>query len=143
MRDNEMIEFKGDCTFYGLDDELWCEAKDKWRDADFETRCAVWDRVKEWCDAVCECKELPGIREINDMIAYDCDDLFYPPSFTVEVWEYDSETDSVGEQLSNLTETFTGLKSREHAVEYAEGLDNVDRRITVTNDETGEVTDDY
>lgn len=143
MRDNEIIEFKGDCTMYGLIDELWSEAKNKWRDADYETRCAVWDRIKEWCDAVSECGELPSITQINDIIWLECDDLFYPPSFTVEVWEYDSETGSVGEQLSNLTETFTGLQAHENATEYAEGLDNVDRRITVTNDETGEVTDDY
>ena len=144
MIDNEVIEFKSDCTFYGLDDELWCGAKERWMDADYETRCAVWDRIKEWCDAVSDGgSDLPSITQINDIIWFECDDLFYPPSFTVEVWEYDSETDSVGEQLSNLTETFTGLQAHEQAIEYAESLDNVDKRITVTNDETGEVTDDY
>lgn len=138
MRDNEMIEFQSNCTMHGLYDELWCEAKEKWKDADFETRCAVWDRIKEWCDAVCECgSELPSITQINDIIWFECDDLFYPPSFTVEVWEYD------GEKLSGLTKTFDGLKAHELATEYAKSLDNVDRRITVTNDETGEVTDEY
>lgn len=144
MREDEIIEFKSDCTMFGLYDELWSEAKNKWRDADYETRCAVWDRIKEWCDAVSDGgSELPSITQINDIIWFECDDLFYPPSFTVEVWEYDNETDSIVEQLSNLTETFTGLQAHENAIEYAEGLDNVDRRITVTNDETGEVTDDY
>lgn len=143
MRDNEMIEFKGDCTMYGLYDELWCEAKDKWRDADFETRCAVWDRIKEWCDAVSECGELPSITQINNIIWFECDDLFFPPSFTVEVWGYDSTDGSVGEKQCRLCETFTGLQAHEHAVEFAESLDSGDRRITVTNDETGEVTDDY
>jgi hypothetical protein len=140
MRDNEILEFKSDCTFYGLIDELWSEAKNKWRGADYETRCAVWDRVKEWC----ECgSELPSITQINDIIWFECDDLFYPPSFTVEVWEYDSETGSIGEKLDNLTVPFDGLRAREHAVEFAKSLNNENRRITVTNDETGEVTDDY
>lgn len=143
MRDNEIIEFKSDCTFYALGDELWSGAKEKWDEADYETRELVWDRIKEWADAVSCDGELLSMTQINDIIWFDCDDLFYPPTFTVEVWEYDEETGDVGNKIKELTQTFSGLSGRDEAIEYAESLDSDNRRITLTNDDTGDVEEDW
>jgi len=143
MRDNEVIEFKNDCTFYGLGDELWSGAKERWNEADYETRELVWDRVKEWADTVSCDGELPSITQINDIIWFECDDLFYPPTFTVEVWEYDEDAGAVGNKIEELTSTFGGLHGKDEAIGYAESLDADNRRITVTNDETGDVEEEW
>ena len=136
----ECIEFKNDCTFYGLADELWSGARERWIEADDATRIAVWDRVKEWADTVSDCGELPSMTQINDIIWFECDDLFYPPTFTVEVYKYDDENETVGDKIEEFTQKFT---DRDEAVEYAESLINVERRITLTNDDTGDVEEDW
>ena len=66
MRDvtSEYIEFKNDCSFYGLVDELWSGAKERWQEADEETRIAVWDRVKDWVDAVSYDGHIPTMTQI-------------------------------------------------------------------------------
>lgn len=140
MRDvtSECIEFKNDCTFYGLVDELWSGAKEKWQEADESTRIAVWDRVKDWIDSVSYDGHIPTITQINDIIWFECDDLFYPPTWTVEVWLY--EDGSVTHKIDELTQTFN---DRDEAVGYAESLDNDNRRVTVTNDDTGDVEEEW
>lgn len=140
MRDvtNECIEFKNDCSFYGLADELWSGAKERWQEADEETRIAVWDRVKDWVDAVSCDGYIPTMTQINDIIWFECDDLFYPPTWTVEVWLY--EDGSVTHKIDELTQTFN---DRDEAVGYAESLDNDNRRVTVTNDDTGDVEEEW
>lgn len=142
MRDvlSECIEFKNNCTFYGLADELWSGARERWIEADETTRIAVWDRVKEWADAVSCDGELPSMTQINDIIWFECDDLFYPPTFTVEVYVYDNENEAVEDKIEEFTQKFT---DRDEAVEYAESLINVERRITLTNDDTGDVEEDW
>lgn len=140
MRDvmSECIEFKSDCTFYGLVDELWSGAKERWKEADEETRIAVWDRVKDWVDAVSCDGHIPTITQINDIIWFECDDLFYPPTWTVEVWLY--EDGSITHKIDELTQTFN---DRDEAVGYAESLDDDNRRVTVTNDDTGDVEEEW
>lgn len=140
MRDvtSECIEFKNDCTFYGLVDELWSGAKERWQEADESTRIAVWDRVRDWIDAVSCDGYIPTMTEINDLIWFECDDLFYPPTWTVEVWLY--EDGSVTHKIDELTQTFN---DRDEAVGYAESLDNDNRRVTVTNDDTGDVEEEW
>lgn len=140
MRDvmSECIEFKSDCTFYCLVDELWSGAKERWKEADEETRIAVWDRVKDWVDAVSCDGYIPTITQINDMIWFECDDLFYPPTWTVEVWLY--EDGSITHKIDELTQTFN---DRDEAVGYAESLDDDNRRVTVTNDDTGDVEEEW
>lgn len=140
MRDvsSECIEFKNDCTFYGLVDELWSGAKERWQEADEETRIAVWDRVRDWIDAVSCDGYIPTMTQINDMIWFECDDLFYPPTWTVEVWLY--EDGSVTQKIDELTQTFS---DKDEAIGYAESLDNDNRRVTVTNDDTGDGEEEW
>ena len=140
MRDvtSEYIEFKNDCSFLSLGDELWSGAKERWQEADEETRIAVWDRVKDWIDSISYDGYIPTMTEINDLIWFDCDDLFYPTTWTVEVWSY--EEGSVTQKIEELTQTFS---DRDEAVEYAESLDKDDRRVTVTNDDTKDVEEEW
>lgn len=140
MRDvtSEYIEFKNDCSFLSLGDELWSGAKERWQEADEETRIAVWDRVKDWIDSVSYDGYIPTMTEINDLIWFDCDDLFYPPTWTVEVWSY--EEGSVTQKIDELTQTFS---DKDEAIEYAKSLDKDDRRVTVTNDDTKDVEEEW
>lgn len=121
MRDvtSECIEFKNDCTFYGLVDELWSGAKERWQEADEETRIAVWDRVKDWVDAVSCDGYIPTMTQINDIIWFECDDLFYPPSFTVKVYIVDSDDEIISEDPL-MEEEFSGLNAEDDAREWWE-----------------------
>ena len=140
MRDvsSECIEFKNDCTFYGLVDELWSGAKERWQEANEATRIAVWDRVRDWIDAVSCDGELPSMTEINDLIWFDCDDLFYPPSFTVKVYRADEngECDPRFEPL--YEETFEGMTAEQDARDWWEDR-NVNDDQEMYWDYTGDV----
>lgn len=79
----ETIEFKNCVSFLALGDELWDGALERWKEADEATRSAVWDRVKDYVEST---DEVVDITQINDIIWFECDDLFFPPTFRVEVW---------------------------------------------------------
>lgn len=68
--------------------ELWSGAQDRWRDADDDTREAVFDRICDWT----EDEEEVDMTTVNDLIWFDCDDLFYPDD------EDDEEDDEDGEE---------------------------------------------
>lgn len=109
---NDYLEFIGGCTFNSFGDELWSGAREKWNDADLETREAVWDRVVE----LSECYDQPlQIVQINDIVWFECDDLFYPPTFMVKVYRADEngERDYRFEPL--YEETFEGLSAEQDA----------------------------
>ena len=141
--DLEVIEFKNDCTYLSFEDELWCEAKEKWKAASEESRRAVWSEVKLFCDEAISCGELMSMQQINEMVRFECDHLFYPTSYTVEVWEYDAGTGSVGDRIEELTQTFEGLHAKEQAIGYAESLNEDYRRVLLVNDETGDTEQDW
>ena len=113
--DSEVIEFKNDCTFYGLLDELWGEAKAQWMKADLETRTAVWDRVQEYAQCLKESGELIEMGTINDMIWFDCDDLFFPPTLFVRVYKHNADTE---ESTMIHEERFEGIGAKEEAEEW-------------------------
>lgn len=54
--------------------ELWCGALDRWEDADDDTREAVFDRICDWTAD----EEEVDMTTVNDIIWFECDDLFYP-----------------------------------------------------------------
>lgn len=49
----------------------------------------------------------------------------------------------MGDKIEELTSTFGGLHGKDKAIGYAESLDSDDLRITVTNDETGDVEEEW
>lgn len=59
--------------WYQLGDRLWSGALDRWKDATPEQCEAVYQRLEEWFDGT-----IPTITQINDVIWFDCDDIFYP-----------------------------------------------------------------
>lgn len=65
--------------------ELWSGALDRWKDATDDTRAAVFDRV---CDYL-GYEEEADMTAVNDLIWFDCDDLFFP-----EEDDSDSENDT-------------------------------------------------
>lgn len=64
---------KHELTFDEMTDFLWGPAKEKWIDATDEQREAVWDMLEESF-----ANEVPEETIINDAVAYDCDDIFFP-----------------------------------------------------------------
>lgn len=54
--------------------ELWSGARDRWIDADDDTREAVFDRICDWT----EDEEEVDMTTVNDLIWFECDDLFFP-----------------------------------------------------------------
>lgn len=82
MKNNEfgnMVVAYDTFTIDSLGDRLWCGARDRWNDADYDVRKAVFDRLVEYCTAICDYGEgMPSITTINDIVWFECDDLFYP-----------------------------------------------------------------
>jgi hypothetical protein len=118
MRDvtRESIEFKNDCSFLSLGDELWGGAKERWQGADDATKVAVWDRIRDWIDAVVlHDGELPSMTQINDIIWFDCDDQFYPTSFTVKVYRADENGERDPRFAPLYEKTFDGMTAEQDA----------------------------
>lgn len=58
-----------------LGGELWSGARERWEDADDDTREAVFERVCDWTDG----DEVEvDMTTVNDLIWFECDDLFFP-----------------------------------------------------------------
>ncbi len=58
-----------------LSQELWAGAKELWADADEDTRRAVWQRIEERFG-----ERTTDFAELNDLVRFGCDDLFYKDS---------------------------------------------------------------
>lgn len=69
-----------------LGEHLWSGARDRWNDADDDTREAVFERILDWFES----DEEIELTTVNDAIWFDCDDLFFP--------EEEEEEDSAGER---------------------------------------------
>lgn len=137
---SEFIEFKNDCTFLAFGDELWSGAKEKWNEADEETRIAVWNRVRDWVDAVSCDGELPHMTQINDLIWFECDDLFYPPTFIVKVYIVDADNEIMSKEPL-MEKMFSGLGAEDEARKWwedksSEGVSGV--KAILWNDEIKE-----
>lgn len=57
-----------------LEYELWCGAQERWEAADEDTREAVFDRICDWTAD----EEEVDMTTVNDLIWFECDDLFFP-----------------------------------------------------------------
>lgn len=64
---------KHELTFDEMADFLWGDAREKWIDATEDQRQIVWDMLEDSFY-----NEVPEDVTINDAVAYDCDDIFYP-----------------------------------------------------------------
>lgn len=58
---------------------FWSGAKDRMDDATPEQRELVEQRILD-----CFAKEIPTDDEINDLVWFECDDIFYPEEETEE-----------------------------------------------------------
>lgn len=64
---------KQELTFDEMRDFLWGDAREKWIDATEDQRQMVWNMLEDiFYD------ELPEDVTVNDVVAYDCDDIFFP-----------------------------------------------------------------
>ena len=71
--------------------ELWCGALERWEAADDDTREAVFDRICDWT----EDEEEVDMTTVNDLIWFECDDLFFPEETDDEDDEDDEDTPAV------------------------------------------------
>jgi hypothetical protein len=65
------IEVKQEVTYDDLANLLWSGARDKWVAATDEQREQVWSLL---CDLFSD--RIPDLTTINDIIWFDCDDIF-------------------------------------------------------------------
>ena len=124
----ETIEFKSHVSFLAFGDELWSGARERWQEADEDTRRAVWDRIKEYVESI---DEVVDITQINDLIWFECDDLFYPPKFTVKVYKCTFNPDGEDKQELIAEETFEGIGAESEARDYGE---KIVLKVVITND---------
>lgn len=64
---------KHELTIDEMPDFLWGAAREKWIDATEDQRQNVWDMLEDSFY-----NEVPEDVTINDAVAYDCDDIFFP-----------------------------------------------------------------
>lgn len=64
-----VVEFEL-CNF-----EFWAGAKERMKDATDEQREAVYERIESTFEC---CNELPTETDINDLVWFECDDIFFP-----------------------------------------------------------------
>lgn len=55
--------------------DFWSGAKDRIESATDEQKEQVKQRIEEYIDC---CGEIPTETAINDLVWFDCDDIFYP-----------------------------------------------------------------
>lgn len=65
------MEVKRELSFDDLGDFFWSGARHRWNDATEEQKKRVWDRLNEWFS-----DEIPSETEINDVVWFECDDIF-------------------------------------------------------------------
>lgn len=77
-----------------LEYELWCGAQERWEAADEDTREAVFERI---CDWTADDEEV-DMTTVNDIVWFECDDLFYPDEETEDEDEDEDEEEEDGEE---------------------------------------------
>lgn len=128
------ICFKDTLDYYSLENHLWSGAKDRWQEADDETKEQVYHRLIDYFGEINNADSVPDITTINDFIWFECDDLFYP-TFEITVYDLDSQ---------ELKETITGIESLDEARKLAlEKSENKTLRVYITNEKSEEVVEDY
>lgn len=71
MTNRISIEVKQEITYDDLTNLLWSSARDKWVAATDEQRERVWSLL---CDLFSD--KTPDLTTINDIVWFDCDDIF-------------------------------------------------------------------
>lgn len=129
------IVYTDEVGFESFGDMLWSGARERWNDADEQTRELVWNRVEEWANHIMECGDVPSSTRINDLVWFDCDDLFYPPKFELKIWRHDYV------ELIEETE-FDGRNAEDKAMEHYENWksehEDYEHIAKLVNTETGE-----
>lgn len=129
------IVYTNEIGFEAFGDMLWGLARERWNEADDETRQLVWERIEEWVNCLLEYKDIPSDTQINDIVSFDCDDLFYPPKFRLKIYRHDYV------ELIEETE-FEGIGAEDKAMEYYENWksehEDEERIAKLVNTETGE-----
>lgn len=69
---------KRELNLEDLDDFFWSGAKDRWHDATDDQKERVWERIQEWLWETGE--DIPSETEINDLVWFECDDIFFSDS---------------------------------------------------------------
>lgn len=83
------IKFSTEINSYNdLDDILWGGAREKWNDATDDMKETVWCILED-----CMQGNFNSLTDINDIIWFDCDDIFYP--------EDDSDDEELIECIAN------------------------------------------
>ncbi len=83
---------KHELTIDEMTDFLWGAAREKWVDATGDQRRMVWDRLEDSFY-----KAVPEDVTVNDAVAYDCNDIFFPEDEDDE--EYDEDDEEYDESL--------------------------------------------
>lgn len=83
---NKSVYVKKRITFWELGDSLWGEAKRRWESADLETKKVVWDKIVELLESSEECGQETTFTDINYMIWFEFDEIFYPEPVTLEIY---------------------------------------------------------
>ena len=103
----ESLEVKRELSFDDLDKFLWAGARDRWDDATDEQKEMVWDRILEIFAYGDE--SIPSETEINDLVWFECDDIFFP--------ENDEEEDEeMDESICRRRNIRRVIESRRHRV---------------------------
>lgn len=77
MWTDETISYVVSCDIWNF--EFWAGAKDRMDYATPEQREAVYDRIKYYCETFDNLRgEFPTETDINDLVWFDCDDIFFP-----------------------------------------------------------------
>ena len=88
-----------------LEYELWCGAQERWEAADEDTREAVFERICDWT----EDEEEVDMTTVNDIIWFECDDLFFPEEDTEDEDEDEEDEDEEEEnEMKKANTIFVG-----------------------------------
>lgn len=72
------IVYTNEVRFESFGDMLWGEGRERWNEASDETRRLVWERIEKWANCLQVYKDVPSFTQINNIVSWHCDDLFFP-----------------------------------------------------------------
>lgn len=58
--------------------DFWAGAKDRIESATEEQKALVKERIEDWLRDLEDCGQIPEETAINDLVWFDCDDIFFP-----------------------------------------------------------------
>lgn len=112
---DKSIYAKKRITFWELGGSLWGEAKRRWESADLETKKVVWDTMVERLESLEECGQEATFTDINDMLWFEFDEIFYPEPVTLEIYVTKEDFNKL-----YFKNTYSGVHAMEHAKSFWE-----------------------